>query len=270
MKIKVFVSLVLTFMLMFNMSVSSFAVHQVDAVNDGCPFERMGLNVFPGDDIPAIIPHSYSEPEFIREESGGRIYCSSDSFVIRGASINLLPGQTLNISEEDLNILVDFVVDTLLIRNVGVGFYGSFENALREAGLYEIFFSRIGERLNSQINPVPQDSYITPAPLSGSFSGSLQNGQEWTGGLIGSDRLRVSYDFAFNPFATVEVGFRSQTAIGNLLPMTVMATHSGTSASGSFIMPPAVVGRFNIRHSTNSNAFGISLSGHWSAIFSWL
>jgi len=149
MKIKVFVSLVLTFLLIFNLSVSSLALHQVEAVNDNCPFVRMGLNVFPGDDIPVITPHGYSELEFIREGSGGRIYCARDAFVIRGASINLLPGQAINMTKEDLDILVDFVIHTLVVRNVGVGFPGYFEDALREAGLYETFFSRIRERLNS-------------------------------------------------------------------------------------------------------------------------
>jgi len=261
MKIKVFASLILTFIMIFNVSVSSFAAYQEEAVNDSCPFIRMGLNVFPGDDIPAITPHGYSEPVFIGEsESGGRIYCGINTHVINGASINLLPEhQTINMTEEDLDILVDFVVYTLLIRNIAVGFNGYFEDALREAGLYETFFSRIGERMRSQITPVPH--------WSTHVSTSLQNGQEDMSVMV-HGTLRITYDFTFNPFATVDLGFRTISPMGTIGSFNRMSTSTGTSARGSFTIPPATMNaRLTIRHSPNSNAFGIALTGTWSVDF---
>ena len=153
MKTKMLVSLALTFILVFNLSMTSLTVHQTNSVPDNCPFLRMGLIVFPGDDIPDEIPEGYSEPRFLGESSGGRLYCGINTFVIRGASINLICSHRgINMTDEDLDLLVDFVVDALVFRNTGVGFPGSFEDALKEVGLYETFFSRIGERINSLIS----------------------------------------------------------------------------------------------------------------------
>ena len=174
MKIKVLVSLLLTFILIFNISMSSFATHQAGAisVSDDDPFTRMGLNVIVGDDAPAIAPHEHVDIPFeYCEESGGAFFCGRDVIRLRMPSISRLSEhEDIIITDEDLDIILDFVADVMLNRNAPMHFDGSFIEALKEIGLFEIFFARIDEILNNEITPAPLNTHTV--------SVSLQHGRD--------------------------------------------------------------------------------------------
>ena len=208
--------LFITMMVMFSVTV----VAQSIDVSAEDPFERMGLRVDFGDPTPIAPFGGNMETPEPRPVGGGFYAVPIDSIPQL-----TMPGihrhsqdVEINITEDDLEILLDFVY-TMLIDGKPVGFDAYFVSALEETGLYYGFFSgvyaKVEELASELINSCPdmsevmaerarliEDMYVGIAPLN-IFTGRLSNFRlnprelSWDRSfqMILNDRLTYSISF---------------------------------------------------------------------------
>lgn len=274
MKIARKLSFTLFILMTFALVVSVFANEVSETDTDA--FLRMGVDVFHGD-RPSIQAHMHMDVPYTIYEYGNKQISSNYLVDIALPSLTRSNYRArVNVTEVDLDTLVDFVVNGM-INNGGVFIGGCFEDDLAELGLihefnrrinvlfaehmryigiyYEVQELRAARDLEVALLYVQYETVIaSPAytPIMRPINVSLQHGHVETffPRMLPSDT--VNFDFTFNPFSNVGIGFVFN---GEFHSSSVQNSPArGTVRSGGFTP-------FAIRN--NGPAFGIHATGSW-------
>jgi hypothetical protein len=207
---------------------SAIYIHDL-AERNASEFDRMGINVFTEYTVSSLAVAAQQTrravPYDVIENPAETCRCCGNLLVINLSNPNIevlhMPSVTrasqdveVQISETDVDILVDFVASTLG-RGIPIHFSSCFYLALREQGVYELFIGKLdswnAERRHDidSIQPLSQATIMPTSTFH--FSANIASGNvaHDTRSQLHSHH-RVLYNFTLNGSSTVTTSLLCQ------------------------------------------------------------